>query len=139
MGADPSLVSLVTGAVGLGLVGVSSAPATLRLFKKLPFSSHSSASAVKYDSKALYEDEDGVASEETQAEFFNWLNSIPKYGILVFSLLGFGVATAAAVWATLHPSTSLYLEQWLLFGAWVSEIHPLPHIQKDSQNCRFNG
>lgn len=105
---DPSLSSLIAGAIGIGLVGSLTAPATLRILRR--------STSAKQDPSVLYEDKDGVATEESTKKF---RDVIPRTATLVLGLLGLAVAIAAAVWATLHPSASLFLESWLGFGAWV--------------------
>ena len=64
----------------------------------------------------LYEDEDGIATEDTQKEYSA---ALPKYTALSCSILGFLASIITAVSATVHPTLNLRLELWLSFGIWV--------------------
>ena len=64
----------------------------------------------------LYEDEDGIATEEAQKKYSA---AMPKYFALSCSLLGFSASTSIAVFSTVHPTLDLYVEHWLSFGIWV--------------------
>lgn len=64
----------------------------------------------------LYEDKDGIATEETQKRYSA---AVPKYFALSCSLLGFSASTSIAVFSTVHPTLNLYVEHWLSFGIWV--------------------
>lgn len=70
---------------------------------------------------ALYEDEDGAATEESQA-----LYSTKRQFTAIFVLLGLGLATSLglAIVATVRKDQSSYtglslVQLWLLFPSWV--------------------
>ncbi|KAJ6089772.1 hypothetical protein N7467_004988 [Penicillium canescens] len=63
----------------------------------------------------LYEDEDGTATEESQASFSD---SVPRYGILLWSLVGSVAALATALCVTVDPGFigSIIPCFWFLFA-----------------------
>ena len=70
----------------------------------------------------LYEDEDGVATEESMARF-----SIKRQFVAIFLAAPVGIATSfcLAVWATVLKdsfSELTLVQLWLLFAAWVSVL-----------------
>lgn len=70
-------------------------------------------------SPTLYEDEDGVATEESMAHF-----STKRQFVVIFFAAPIGIAASfgLAVWATvLKPSFSdlIIVQLWLLFASWV--------------------
>jgi hypothetical protein len=67
----------------------------------------------------LYEDEDGVATEESMARFSN-----KRQFVVIFFATPIGIAASfgLAVWATVlkHSFSDLTITQlWLLFASWV--------------------
>ena len=68
---------------------------------------------------ALYEDKDGVASEESMAAY---RAKYPKILLSIFTVLGFATAVCLAVLGTLdHRLDPMPLENWLTAGQWVRE------------------
>ncbi|KZF26219.1 ABC bile acid transporter [Xylona heveae TC161] len=106
-----AVVELVVGAVGTGAVAAMTLPGVVNLRK--------SAWSLRKDYEqvdALYEDQDGVATEKSQAAFSD---KIPKLFVYLSSVLGSSVTLASALWATLNPEKSLLIWNWLQFGAWM--------------------
>lgn len=73
-------------------------------------------------SPALYEDEDGVATEESMARF-----SAKRQFVVIFFTAAIGIAASfsLAVWATVLRDSFLDLtivQLWLLFASWVSVL-----------------
>ena len=105
-------ISLIVGAVGLGLVGISSVPAII--------GSHTRSFPRKgsgYDEiHHLYEDGDGAATEQSQKSYSAL---IPRYLILTSAVIGLLLSIAASVLSTVHPGGDLVVENWLTFGSWV--------------------
>ena len=95
------------------LTAVFTIPSVSRLIKR-PWRVKST------NNDALYEDEDGVATEESMAKY-----STKAHFAVIFGAAGLGlaVAFALAVFATVRREngfTDLCLTQlWLLFPAWV--------------------
>lgn len=63
----------------------------------------------------LYEDEDGTATEESQAAFSD---SAPRYGILLGSLVGLVASFTTAICVTVSPGSTVPCF-WLLFATSV--------------------
>ena len=116
--------SLIVGAVGLGLVGISSVPALLRLYGRRKGSNE----------EIQYVDEDGAATEESQKAFSA---VIPRYLILASAVIGLLLSIAAAVLSTVRPSGIFFLESWLLVGGWVSATLSLDQFQTNT-TCRVS-
>lgn len=65
----------------------------------------------------IYEDKDGVATEESQEAFSDF---IPRLILILLSIVVCLDALASAVIITTRPDLPLTIEQWLQFGTWVS-------------------
>ena len=69
---------------------------------------------------AIYEDEDGAASEESMAAY---TVTYPKILLSIFAVLGFASAISLAVLGTLDRSLDhLFLENWFTAGQWVCAL-----------------
>ena len=111
--------SIVVGAAGLGVVGIFTAPALISIYKRL-----GGKRAYGYkDGNALYQDEDGTATEKSQQDFST---IIPRSIALIAALGGLLVATAASVLRTRSPEDTLTVESWLAFGSWVGRKYLVP-------------
>ena len=64
----------------------------------------------------LYEDQDGIATEETQKQYSA---AVPKYLIFASTISGLLLSIASSVYSTVLPTRNLYTENWLTFGSWV--------------------
>ena len=105
--------SLVFGSIALLLIFCISTPTFLRLYKRAIIELRGTASD---ETSKLYEDEDGIATEETQKEYSA---TVPKSIALWCSLLGFSASMSIAIYSTVHPALDLYVEHWLSFCTWV--------------------
>ena len=65
---------------------------------------------------ALYQDEDGSATEKSQEEFST---IIPRSIALIASLGGLLVSIAASVLRTTDEGDILFIESWVTSGSWV--------------------
>lgn len=63
-----------------------------------------------------YEDEDGTATQESEAAYSY---HIPRMVVLLISVLGFSASSALGVITARSHRTILAAQQWLLFAAWV--------------------
>lgn len=63
-----------------------------------------------------YADEDGTATRESEAAYSY---QIPRVVILVLSVLGLLASLALGVITAQNHRSTLIIEEWLLFGAWV--------------------
>ncbi len=66
----------------------------------------------------LYEDQDGVATEESQK---GYSATIPKYIALSSSVTGFLASVAIAAFASVHGETE-HIGHWLVFATWVGDV-----------------
>lgn len=105
--------TLATSIVGLVLVAIDTVPALWQISKRF------STNKKNYFKQphGLYEDEDGVATEETEAAF---TDKYQRISIVLLSILGFLVSLVLAILATVRLRLSLPIEQWLQFAIWVS-------------------
>lgn len=106
------LKTLIVGSVGLGLVGATSIPTIWIIARKIsPFKGH------RYEEhRDLYEDEDGSATEESQAAYST---VVPRSICLAASAIGLLLSIAIAVLITTQSELYLFQESWLTFGSWV--------------------
>ena len=68
-------------------------------------------------SSKFYEDEDGVATEESCKKYSA---RTPKYLALVSAFVGFGLSVSSGVLYEIQPVSPVHLAYWFGFGAWVS-------------------
>jgi hypothetical protein len=115
--SEMNLLELISGISGatacLVLIALATIPSVLALKGCL------SRGARPNRQFPLYEDEDGTATEESQASFSD---SVPRYGILLWSLVGSVAALAAALYVTVDPGFigSIIPCFWFLFATAVS-------------------
>ena len=111
----PSLTgpSAIAGLTILVLVFFLNVP----IFWSYFYKARSRERTVNYESiHKLYEDRDGVATEESQKEYSA---AIPKYTALICSITGLAASIAISVLASIHPVNKLCVENWLRSGTWV--------------------
>lgn len=101
--------SIAVSSVGLALVVIATLPSALAAVSHFRRKDKATAE--------LYEDQDGVATEESMVKYSaKW----PKTFLSVFATLGFAFATASAVLATVNQSgTFVLIQNWLSFLQWV--------------------
>ncbi len=103
-------ISLACGIAGLVLVLIST-------FSSLYLVASTAFKSKQPNSEKIYQDEDGVATEESIAKYST---TRTKIVICVLSLLGLGISIALAVLGTLNLSNDGFLIQdWLNAASWV--------------------
>lgn len=105
------MTSIVVAAIGFGLLAVASTPTVLTFNKKIK-----RRKEYAVDHKLLYEDQDGVATEESQQKFST---IIPRSLSVIGSITGSLLSVAEAVLRTSYPGRSRSIESWLVFASWV--------------------
>ena len=66
----------------------------------------------------LYQDKDGVATEESQKHYFYFVR-IAKFLLLAIWAVGLSVSLGASVSRTTVAGSAPIVESWLTFAAWV--------------------
>ena len=105
--------SSIAGLTAFILIVLTSIPTFVRFFQGATSKARVS---VPGEASKLYEDEDGIATEETQKEY---TAALPKYLALSLSVLGFSISIGTAVYTTVSPTLILYFEHWLSVATWV--------------------
>jgi hypothetical protein len=101
--------SLASGAGGLALVLLLTFPSVFAI------ASHFRETKPK---SQIYEDKDGIASEESMAAYSA---KAPKIILSLFTLAGFLTSIPLAVFGTLNRDyDSMFIENWLIAAHWVS-------------------
>lgn len=108
--------SAIVDLTALTLVFLTSIPTFLRVFRRATSKARGNAPG---EASKLYEDEDGVATEETQT---GYTAVLPKCLVLSGCVLGFIASMGVAVYTTVHPRLGLYFENWLSVGIWVRNV-----------------
>lgn len=90
----------------------------------LPVIRHCFSRDQKYQAVGqLYEDEDGQASDTSQAAFSDL---VQRLTLIILSIVGVALAVVSAVFTTTQqdPSNNLHLviQQWLQFASWVGKL-----------------
>lgn len=95
------------------IVGLS-LPAFLQILKRVR------SSKLQYvDLSDRYEDEDGVATEESEGAYSDF---IPRLILILVSVIGTIDCLASAILTTTRDALPLFVEQWLQFITWVWEV-----------------
>lgn len=105
--------SPIAGLTALILVFCTTIPTFIRIFER---STSKARGPAPNDTSKLYQDEDGVATAETQTAY---TTTLPKYVALSCSTLGFAASVGIAIYSTAHPTLIQYFEYWLNVGTWV--------------------
>ena len=110
----PTATTVIVASVGLALVGATSIPAFLTI------SRHVRARRDRIDDHlnpdGLYEDKDGLASEESQQGYSTFIQRVL---VLVGNITGFSLSIAVSVVGTTQSKGLLQTESWLTLGCWV--------------------
>lgn len=105
--------SSIAGLTVLILVLLTTIPTSIRFFKRTTSKARSNE---PNDTSNLYQDEDGIATAETQKAY---TATLPTYLALSCSVLGFSASVGIAIYSTAHPTLNPYFEHWLSVGTWV--------------------
>lgn len=105
------MTSIVVAAIGFGLLAAASTPTVLTFSEKIKRRKE----YAQYN-KLLYEDQDGIATEESQKKFST---IIPRSLSVIGSITGSLLSIAEAVLRTSDPGRSRFIESWLVFASWV--------------------
>lgn len=104
--------SLAISIAGLAVVSAFSIPAIYQYISRLR-----QRKAQGRDVSDRYEDEDGVATQESEEAYHDFT---PRLLLILVSVVACIDALVAAVLTTARPHLSLALEEWLQFATWVS-------------------
>lgn len=108
---DSTSTSLIAAVVCLVLVALLSVPAAWENVLRF------TATKSQYqDLPHNYEDEDGVATEESEAAYSDF---VPRLVLILISVVGLLDSLALAVLATSRSYLALRIEQWLQFATWI--------------------
>ncbi|KAH0558860.1 hypothetical protein GP486_004505 [Trichoglossum hirsutum] len=102
--------SIFIGAVGFVFVVAATHPAV-----KLLTTAAIGRPKTLYGDELLYEDEDGVATEQTASAY---TDRVPKTILYLASIVGFLTSLGLSVFASLRPEKSLLIESWLTALCW---------------------
>ena len=69
----------------------------------------------------LFQDKDGVATEESQKKYFYFVR-IAKFLLLAIWAVGLSLSLGASIARTADSGTSRTVESWLAFAAWVGRL-----------------
>lgn len=114
---NDATISLIVQATGVGLITLSTIPSIFHVGRKA-----SKGKEVQYD--VLYEDKDGVATSESQAQYsVKW----PRIIVSIGAGLGLGCSIALSVFSTMHHlkannvSGLSLAKDWATSFSWVSK------------------
>lgn len=109
--------SAVADLVALLVVFLITLPTLLSFYGRVKRKAKGNGNGYGYEEvHKLYEDRDGVATEESQREFSA---AIPTYIALSGCVVGFLASVVMAVFASIRSTGTLFVEEWLIFGSWV--------------------
>lgn len=106
-------LSAIAGLIALLLVFLITVPTLLSFYNRV----NMKAKGNGYEEvHKLYEDRDGVATEESQKAFSA---AIPKYIALSGCVVGLLTSLVMAVFTSTRSMGDFFIENWLTFGSWV--------------------
>lgn len=110
------IASVIASAVALVFIAIVASTAFGNLWiKRRPNSRNGDDEGYK-----LYEDEDGVATAQSQKEYSA---TLPRYLLLASTVMGTMMAIAGSIFNTVHPNKGSSVERWIMFGSWVDGKH----------------
>lgn len=68
---------------------------------------------------SLYEDEDGIATEESQEQCFV---KLPRHLVLASTVIGALMSLASSISSSIHPNEEPMVQDWMTSGSWVGFI-----------------
>lgn len=117
MATSPQTVSLVAGSLGLFLGLLLTTPALRSIAARFILGRRQRTGY--QHAQELYEDQDGVATQESVKAFSDKRQRIAIAGL---SAVGFVVSLALATITTNSPWRTQLVEHWLQVGVWVCNV-----------------
>ena len=125
---DSTTTSTAVAAVSLILVGFLSIPASLQIVNQLR------TGKPQYQQlNEKYEDQDGTATEESEAAYSDFL---PRLTLILISIIGCLDSLALAILATVRSYLTLATEQWLQFATWLLLLWQASILYRTPQSTR---
>ena len=122
MAQEASLSVLLSSGIGAVIVFLITLPSIWRLGRLFGSSKKHNGPIALED---VYHDEDGSATEDSQAAFSDWL---PRTVLYLSTMLGFAASIGSAVLSIVWESStaSAWLpSSWMNVAAWVKTFHEL--------------
>ncbi|KAH8698973.1 putative ABC bile acid transporter [Talaromyces proteolyticus] len=107
--SQDNLKALATGAIGLVLVSLLTLPAVIAITSR--------CRRAKYESQLLYEDKDGIATQESMAAYSA---TAPKIVTFISMFIGFATASSLAVLTPSDRNQDLaFIALWINVAQWI--------------------
>ncbi|KAB8235657.1 P-loop containing nucleoside triphosphate hydrolase protein [Aspergillus alliaceus] len=116
MTVNPEILSITTGVLGLLLIALNTAPATLNVVHRLSSRSQPIRLETLLLSEPGYQDEDGEATESSLLEFSD---SWQRVAIAILSVVGLELSLASAIVCLQTGQSYFIIPFWLLLGSWA--------------------
>ena len=110
--AESTTTSLATASTALGLIALLSIPSIHQYVRRIR-----STKSQYVDLSDRYEDEDGVATQESEEAYSDF---VPRLIVLLGAIIGCLDCLVSAILTTTREALPLLIEQWLQFVTWVS-------------------
>ena len=117
MTGNPEIWSATTGVLGLLLIALNTAPATLNVVHRLSKRSQPIRLETLLIAKPGYKDEDG---EATESSLLSFADSWQRVTIAILSVVGVELSLALAIVCLETGQSYFIIPFWLLLGGWVS-------------------
>ncbi|OGM47958.1 ABC transporter [Aspergillus bombycis] len=116
MTGNPEIWSATTGVLGLLLIALNTAPATLNVVHRLSKRSQPIRLETLLIAKPGYQDEDG---EATEASLLSFADSWQRVTIAILSVVGVELSLALAIVCLETGQSYFIIPFWLLLGGWA--------------------
>ncbi|RMZ44162.1 hypothetical protein AFCA_012719 [Aspergillus flavus] len=116
MTGNPEIWSATTGVLGLLLIALNTAPATLNVVHRLSKRSQPIRLETLLIAKPGYQDEDG---EATESSLLSFADSWQRVTIAILSVVGLELSLALAILCLETGQSYFIIPFWLLLGCWA--------------------
>ncbi|KAE8168120.1 P-loop containing nucleoside triphosphate hydrolase protein [Aspergillus tamarii] len=116
MTGNPEIWSATTGVLGLLLIALNTAPATLNVVHRLSKRSQPIRLETLLIAKPGYQDEDG---EATESSLLSFADSWQRVTIAILSVVGLELSLALAIVCLETGQSYFIIPFWLLLGCWA--------------------
>lgn len=107
------MITLITTASSTAIIAFSSSFHAIQHWKQIISKRKDGYEEIAAD---LYEDEDGIATVESEAKYSTYTQ---KGFMLLGTLIGLGFSLSTAIRSTGDRTSSGYISDWLVFVSWV--------------------
>ena len=108
-------ICIIISSISFVLIVATALPSILVMLKRVGLGRTRGHASVQ----SLYEDEDGIATEESQEQCFV---KLPRHLVLASTVLGALMSLASSISSSIHPNEEPIVLDWMTSGSWVDFV-----------------